>query len=115
MQDSIALTLIQTLFVLAAVIVLANITLKLIGKKLQGGGRAIQILEKTQVSSGSSLAVVRVMEGYYLMSLSEHGNTIISELKGEELEKYLEKQDTDQQFQDIRGFITGIIEKRKVK
>lgn len=115
MNDSIALTLIQTMFVLAAVIALANITLKLIGKKLQGGGRSIQILEKVQVYTGSSIAVVKVMEGYYLMSLSEHGNTIISELKGEELEKYLERQESDLQMQDIKGFVTAVIEKRKIK
>ncbi|HMM68984.1 flagellar biosynthetic protein FliO [Gudongella oleilytica] len=115
MKDSIALTLIQTLFVLAAVIALANISLKLIGKKLQGRGRAIQVLEKLQVSTGSSLAVVRIMEDYYLMSLSEHGNTIVKELKEEELTQYLDRQGESLPVQDMRGFAAGIIEKRKTK
>lgn len=115
MKDSIALTLIQTLFVLAAVIALANISLRLIGKKLQGRGRAIQVLEKLQVSTGSSLAVVRIMKDYYLMSLSEHGNTIVKELKEEELAQYLERQGEDLAVQDLKVFVTGIIEKRRIK
>jgi flagellar biogenesis protein FliO len=114
MNDSIALTLLQTIIVLIAVIVLANVSLKIVGKKLQGGGRAIEILEKVQISPNSSIAVVRILGIYYLMSLSDGGNMIIKELEGEELEETLKRSSLQPVVNDLKGFARAIMEKRKV-
>lgn len=92
MNGSTIMTLLQTIVVLLAVIALANMSLKLLNKKLQGTGKTLDIVERTQVTNTSSLAVVKVLEEYYLMSLSDGGNEILKKLPKEEVELKLQEQ-----------------------
>jgi flagellar biogenesis protein FliO len=113
MNGSTIMTLLQTIVVLLAVIALANMSLKLLNKKLQGGGKTMEIIERTQVTNTSSLAIVKVLEDYYLMSLSDGGNQILKKLPRDEVEIKLQEasesttpaslQDMLQTLKEMRG------------
>lgn len=90
MEGPSILNVLQTLVVLLAVIALANVTLKYLGKKISTGHQTIEILEKCPTSGNSSVAVVRIANGYYLMSLSDHGHSILKELEPGEVKSIQE-------------------------
>lgn len=90
MEGPTILTVLQTLVVLFAVIALANVSLKYLGKKISNGHQTIEIMEKCPTSGNSSVAVVRIAKGYYLMSLSDHGHSILKELEPNEVQSIQE-------------------------
>ena len=86
MTISTAITLLQTIIVLLIVIYLANLTLKFMNRKIQRQTTMIQIIQKQQVTQGSSIGVVKILDTYYLMSLAEGENRILKELEKKEVE-----------------------------
>jgi flagellar protein FliO/FliZ len=109
MTISTIFTLIQTIIVLLIVIYLANLTLKLLNRKIQKQNTMIQILQKQQVTQGSSIAVVKIIDTYYLMSLAEKENRILKELDNN-VEAMLAEEIPQQAsgFGDIRNTIMDI-------
>lgn len=86
MNPSTIFTLLQTIIVLLIVIYLANLTLKFLNRKIQRQSTMIQIIQKQQVTQGSSIAVVKILDAYYLMSLADGENRILKELEEKDVE-----------------------------
>lgn len=77
-------SVIQMLFALAFIIVLANVILKKLSGMQQAQSKAIKILERVPVSKSSALCIVEIANNYYLMSVSDKGTEMIRELSEEE-------------------------------
>ncbi|CAH0417892.1 flagellar biosynthetic protein FliO [Periweissella ghanensis] len=73
-------SIIQTIVMLLVVIYLINITLKLLAKHSTQKDAAIQIIQKVAVTKTSALAIVKIVDQYYVMSLAEQQNQIVREL-----------------------------------
>jgi len=86
-------SIIQTLFVLIIVIILANISLKLLNKNMNKNSRIIKVVERTSVSTNSSLGVVDVCGTYYLMSFTDKDNKILKELNSEDVDQVLNEKE----------------------
>lgn len=106
------LTMFQTIVVLIIVIILANISLKLINRNFQMKGKIVKIIEKTPISSNSSLAVVKIIDCYYLMSFSEKENTILKELEKAEVDEILINVEVENKFISLKEKYETYIEKR---
>jgi len=86
--------LLQTLLVLAGVVLLAYILLSWGGKYLlklrdSGGQRAICIVERVSVDARKSLLLVKVAQDYFFLSSGERGVTVLSKLNTQEVEQVL--------------------------
>lgn len=89
------LYVLRSILALVVIIWLANKILHKLNDYMQGQSRAIEIIERFSISKNSSLAIVKILQGYYLMSFSEQSNEILKELQREEIEeliKIIEKQ-----------------------
>jgi len=113
MSGSTIFTLLQTIVVLLAVIALANMSLKLLNRKLQRRGNTLEIVERTQVTNTSSLAVVKVLGEYYLMSLSDGGNEILKSLHREEVEMKLQEKEESMAPGNLQDMLHTFKEMRK--
>ncbi|MDY0235492.1 MAG: flagellar biosynthetic protein FliO [Gudongella sp.] len=112
MDFSSFMTMFQTIVVLIIVIILANISLKLINRNFQMKGKVVKIIEKTPISNNSSLAVVKIINSYYLMSFSEKENSILKELGKEEVDEILLKADQEDKFIGLKEKYEIYMEKR---
>lgn len=79
------LYILRTLFALVIVIWLANVAIKYLNNYSKNDMRNIQIVERISVSKASSLAIVKIVNDYYLMSFSEDKNDIIQKFSKEEV------------------------------
>ena len=102
MDFSSFLTMFQTIVVLIIVIILANISLKWMNRNFQMKGKVVKIIEKTPISSNSSLAVVKIIDTYYLMSFSEKENTILKELEKAEVDEILLSTEGENNFISLK-------------
>lgn len=87
--------IVKSIIALVAVIWLANVALKYINKISNNQNRSIQIVERISVSKASSLAIVKILDDYYLMSFSEQNNETLQKFTKEEaaeIEARLEEQ-----------------------
>jgi flagellar protein FliO/FliZ len=73
-------SIIQTIVMLLVVIYLINISLKLLAKHGTQKDATIQIIQKIAVTKTSALAIVKIVDQYYVMSLADQQNQIIREL-----------------------------------
>lgn len=96
------ITILKTIVVLIIVIILANITLKILNKQMNKQSRIIKIIEKINISNNSALGIVKICGVYYLMSFTEKDNTILKELKTEEVEEAIEEMKHDEGFTDLK-------------
>ena len=112
MDFSSFLTMLQTIVVLIIVIVLANISLKLINRNFQMKGRLVKIIEKTSISSNSSLAVVKIIDSYYLMSFGDKENTILKELEKTEVDEILLNAEEENKLTSFKEKVQVYMEKR---
>lgn len=86
-------SIIQTIVMLLIVIYLINVSLKYLAKHTTQSTKTMQIIQKIPVTKTSYLAIVKIIDQYYLMSLAEQQNQILRELTLEEQEKFqLEQQ-----------------------
>lgn len=93
------LDIIRTMLALIFIIWLANWALAKLNRYMQGQNQSIQIIERFSVSKNSSLAIVKIMNDYYLMSLSEGKNEILKEFSKAEAYEIAEKIATSQNGQ----------------
>lgn len=77
-------SIIQMIVMLLVVIYLINISLKYLAKHSQSSSAMMQIIQKVPVTKTSALAIVKILDQYYVMSLAEHQNQILRELTAEE-------------------------------
>ena len=79
------LYILRTLVALVIVIWLANVAIKYLNNYSKNDMRNIQIVERISVSKASSLAIVKIVNEYYLMSFSEDKNEIIQKFSKDEV------------------------------
>jgi|SRR5699024_7664690 len=80
---------------LILVIWLANVALKYMNKYSNNGTKSIQIIERISVSKTSSLAIVKIVDDFYLMSFSEKNSEVLERFSKKEaakIERQQEKQ-----------------------
>lgn len=89
MNFSSFLSILQTIFVLGVVIVLANLSLKLLKNQMSKQNKIIKIIERVSINTNSALAIVEICEKYYLMSFTNNENKVLKELDGESIEEII--------------------------
>jgi flagellar biogenesis protein FliO len=91
MDLDILFALLQTFIALTAVIGLAYLVLR-VGKRLNAGNNNyVRILEKTNMSNQSYLAVAKVGSEYHLMSVTSGEIKILKDISAEEVEAAMEE------------------------
>ena len=85
------LPIIQTLIVLAFVIVLAYFSLKSVNKYMTKQSRLIKVIDRVGVSNNSALSIVEIAGKYYRRSFSQNDNRILKELDQEAIEATLQE------------------------
>ncbi|HCX64234.1 MAG TPA: flagellar biosynthesis protein FliZ [Eubacteriaceae bacterium] len=90
MIDGIFLIL-RTVLSLAAVLALIYLVLGKGGRWLRPPGRFVQVIEKTPLSNHAYLAVVKIGESYYVLSVNQGKSEILKELDPEAAEKLVEE------------------------
>ena len=99
------LYILRTLVALVIVIWLANIAIKYLNNYSKNDMRNIQIVERISVSKASSLAIVKIVNDYYLMSFSEDKNEIIQKFSKDEvfeIEERLEHKEANNPTEKIK-------------
>ena len=91
MDFSSFISVLRSILVLIAVIVIANISLKYLNKFMLKQNRIIKIVEKTPIYNNSALGVVHICGVYYLMSFTDKDNKILKELDKAEVELLIEE------------------------
>jgi len=76
----------QMLFALAVIIMLANYLLKKLNTLSRSSSNIINVIERVPVSKNSSLCIVQVESEYLLMSLSDTTSEVIKTFNQEEKE-----------------------------
>lgn len=88
--------IVRSILALIIIIWLANQVLKKLNDHMQGQSPSIEVIERFSINKNSSLALVKVIESYYLMSLNENKNEILKELTSEEVELLLNNLEKEQ-------------------
>lgn len=86
MEKQMIVALLKMIFALIGIIVVANIFLRFINRKIERNRGTIGVVDKVQVANGSWIAIVEALGSHYLMSISEHGNSLLKELTRNEIE-----------------------------
>lgn len=97
MNENALFSIVQTIFILIAVIALANSTLKYVNKYMNKQNKMIKIHERVSVSNNSSLNIVEICGSYYLMSFTSSENKILKELNKEEVLEMIEEKKINQE------------------
>lgn len=107
MDMSTFLMILKTIFVLVAVIFLANFLLKLLNNEMKKNNKIIRVIERVQLNTSSSLSIVEVCGEYFLMSTTDKENSILRELDKEEIEKIISMKEYNNENDsvNIKSFI----------
>lgn len=101
------LYVVRSIVALVVVIWLANVVLKYLNKYSNHTTKSIQIVERISVSKTSSLAIVKIVGNYYLMSFSENSSETIkqfSEAEVKEIEAKLVLQEASDPVNAVKEF-----------
>lgn len=101
------LYVVRSIVALVVVIWLANVVLKYLNKYSNHATKSIQIVERISVSKTSSLAIVKIVGNYYLMSFSENSSETIkqfSEAEVKEIEAKLALQEASDPVNAVKEF-----------
>ena len=110
------LALVKMIAGLAVVLLLLVLTLKYLNRFTNRANENFRVVKKIAVTKSSSLAIVLIIDKYYVMSFSEQENKIIRELSEEEAEKLIRenRQNEERQLEMAENF-RKIFEKAKRK
>lgn len=78
------LALIRVIAGLAVVLLLLVLTLKYLNRFTSQANESFRVVKKIAVTKTSAIAIVLIVDKYYVMSFSESGNSIIRELSDDE-------------------------------
>lgn len=81
-------SVIKMIVFLIVIIYTINWSLKYLNRYTSQTSDTIQVIQRLGVSKNSSIAIVKILEQYYVMSLSEQQNQIIRILTPEEVLRY---------------------------
>ena len=96
--------ILRSIVALIGVIWLANYALKYLNKYSNHSKRSIQIIERISVSKSSSLAIVKIVDDYYLMSFSETTSETLRQFSKEEVEKIETRIEQQEQSDPVQTF-----------
>lgn len=97
------LYVIRSIVALIIVIWLANLALKYINNYSNNTMKSIQIIERISVSKASSLAIVKIVSDYYLMSFSDNASETIRKFTDEEAIEIEEKIALQEQSDPVKA------------
>lgn len=83
------LQIFQILLALAFVLSLSYMALRMTKKLTDGNARYMKIVEKTTLGKDSYLAIIKIGEGYELVSVAQGNIQMIREIPKEEMEKLI--------------------------
>lgn len=98
--------ILRSIGALILVIWLANLALKYLNNLSNNKMKSIQIVERTSVSKTSSLAIVKIVKDYYLMSFTEQSTETLrkfSEEESKEIEAKLALQEQSNPVHAMKG------------
>lgn len=105
----------QSIFALLLIIWLANVLLSKLSQYTQGQSKTIQVIERFSVSKNSSLAIVKIVNQFYLMSFNEDRNEIVKEFTANEVTELLDMMQEKQKENDAHSFMAIDFTKMKEK
>lgn len=97
-------SIVRTILALVIIIWLANLLLGKLNHYMEKQSRSIEIIERFSITKNSSLAIVKIVNSYYLMSFSEDSNEILKEFTAEEVYEIVEVM-KEQETRDPSQFI----------
>ena len=77
--------ILRSILALIVVVWVANIALRYLNKLSVHDKKSIQIVERISVSKASSLAIVKIVNDYYLMSFSDKSTEMLQKFTPEEV------------------------------
>lgn len=80
----------RSIFALILIIWLANVLLVKLNKYTQGQSKSIQVIERFSISKNSSLAIVKIVNHYYLMSFNNNSSEILKKFAVDEVDEIQE-------------------------
>ena len=100
---------------LIVVIWLANVALKYLNQLNNGEMKSIQIVERLSVHKSSSLAIVKIVNDYYLMSFSEQKTETLQKFTAEEareIEERLEQKETINPTESFKNIDLTVVKEK---
>lgn len=113
--------IIKMVVFLIVILYLVVQALKFLNKQMNPENSILQVIQRISVSKSSSIAIVKMFDRYYVMSISENQNQIIKELTLDEIQslKAFQKEQALKQSQlpkEFRKLLTkeiNSLQKRK--
>lgn len=109
MDLEILFALLQTIIALIAVLALAYLVLRMARRLNTGGSSLVQIIEKTNLSNNSYLAVAKIGEEYHLISVASGDIKILKDIRAEEVEASLEEKRKRLEENPINGRLAELM------
>ena len=78
--------IIKMVVFLIVILYLVVQALKFLNKQMNPENSILQVIQRISVSKSSSIAIVKMFDRYYVMSISENQNQIIKELTLDEIQ-----------------------------
>ena len=113
--------IIKMVVFLIVILYLVVQALKFLNKQMNPENSILQVIQRISVSKSSSIAIVKMFDRYYVMSISENQNQIIKELTLDEIqllkafqkEQLLKQSQLPKEFQKLLNKEINILQKRK--
>lgn len=103
--------IIKMVIFLLIILYLISQSLKFLNKQINPENEILQVVQRISVSKTSSIAIVKMFEKYYVMSISEQQNQIIKELSAEEVLQLKQHQQLLKQQQKTPADFSKILKK----
>lgn len=103
--------IIKMVIFLLIILYLISQSLKFLNKQINPENEILQVMQRISVSKTSSIAIVKMFEKYYVMSISEQQNQIIKELSAEEVLQLKQHQQLLKQQQKTPADFSKILKK----
>lgn len=81
-------SVLKMIIFLIVIIYAINWTLKYLNRYTNQSSEVIEVIQRLGVSKSSSIAIVKILDQHYIMSLSDNQNQIIKILTAEEVAAY---------------------------
>lgn len=113
--------IIKMVVFLIVILYLVVQALKFLNKQMNPENSILQVIQRISVSKSSSIAVVKMFDRYYVMSISENQNQIIKELTLDEIqslkafqkEQALKQSQLPKEFRKLLNKEINSLQKRK--
>lgn len=97
--------IVRSILALIVVVWVANIALRYLNSLSIHDKKSIQIIERISVSKASSLAIVKIVNDYYLMSFSESATETLQKFTPEEVKEIEERMEMNPVLDPKQAFV----------